>query len=176
MNDIKVRPGALPLTPAGDKSPDPDFAAQLDVGDLYQDIILTHSRAPTHMRRLETFDAAAKGDNPMCGDRCEVRIAFGENGSLDQVAFEARGCAISLASADLMAAAMQNRQPQEARRLAAEFTKLVRHGQTESTDPAINTLRPLSGVAEYPSRVKCATLPWAALIAALDGVGETSSE
>ena len=176
MNDVKARPGALSLDPTGDNSPDPDFAAQLDAGDLYQDIILAHSRAPTHMRRLEIFDTSAKGDNPMCGDRCEVRVRFGENGSLDQVAFEARGCAISLASADLMATAVENRQPQEARRLAAEFAKLVRHGQTESTDPAINTLRPLSGVAEYPSRIKCATLPWAALIAALDGVGETSSE
>jgi nitrogen fixation NifU-like protein len=147
-----------------------------DVRDLYQDIILRHSHAPLHMRKLEPFDAAAKGDNPMCGDRCEVRVRFGQDGSLDQVAFEARGCAISLASADLMAEAVQGTTPDTARNLAGQFTQLVRTGDTDSTDAALETLRPLAGVSEYPSRVKCATLPWAALIAALDGAGETSSE
>jgi nitrogen fixation NifU-like protein len=147
-----------------------------DVRDLYHDVILRHSRAPSHMRKLEPFDASASGDNPMCGDRCEVRVRFGNNGSLDQVAFEARGCAISLASADMMAEAVQGRTPASARELTTAFTQLVRSGVTDNDDAAIATLRPLSGVSEYPSRVKCATLPWAALIAALDGLGETSSE
>ena len=176
MSDVMGSGDASPAgsqIDAGGRAPGLTFS---DARDLYQDIILRHSRTPTHMRKLHPFDASASGDNPMCGDRCEVRLRFGENGSLHQVAFDGRGCAISMASADLMAETVQGRSPASARRLAADFTKLVRSGATDSTDPAIETLRPLSGVAEYPSRVKCATLPWAALIAALDGVRETSSE
>ncbi len=166
--------GSGDLSPAGPgQSPGLPF---IEARDLYQDIILRHSRAPTHMRKLDPFDASASGDNPMCGDRCEVRVRFGENGSLDQVAFEGRGCAISLASADLMAEAVQGRTPEDVRTLTEAFTGMVRSGGTDSTDAAIETLRPLSGVSEYLSRIKCATLPWAALIAALDGVGETTSE
>ena len=147
-----------------------------DVRDLYQDIILRHGRNPVNMRRLDPYDAASSGDNPMCGDRCEVRVRFAPDGTLDEVAFEARGCAISMASADLMAEAVSGRAQGAARALAADFAVLARTGQTGSDDPAIEALKPLSGVAEYPSRIKCATLPWAALIAALDGVKEATSE
>jgi nitrogen fixation NifU-like protein len=112
----------------------------------------------------------------MCGDRCEVRIRFNADGALEDVAFEARGCAISMASADLMVDAVRGRTPQSARDLAADLKHLARHGTSDSQDPAIETLKPLSGVSEYPSRIKCATLPWAALVAALDGVKEATSE
>jgi nitrogen fixation NifU-like protein len=145
-----------------------------DVRDLYQDIILRHGRNPVNMRRMENPDAAASGDNPMCGDTCEVR--FDDTGKLDDVAFEARGCAISMASADLMVDAVRGRTAQSARDLAADMKYLAKHGTTGSTDPAIDTLKPLSGVSEYPSRIKCATLPWAALVAALDGDKEATSE
>jgi nitrogen fixation NifU-like protein len=147
-----------------------------DVRDLYQDIILRHGRNPVNMRRMENPDAAASGDNPMCGDRCEVRVRFGTNGHLDDVAFEARGCAISMASADLMVDAVRGRTPQSAKTLAAAFRHLAKHGVVESDDPAIESLKPLSGVSDYPSRIKCATLPWAALVAALDGDKEATSE
>ena len=147
-----------------------------DVKDLYQDIILRHGRNPVHMRRLAPYDAASKGDNPMCGDRCEVRVRLAPNGNLQEIAFEARGCAISMASADLMAEVLTNRTQAEARQLAADFAILAKTGRTESQDPAIETLKPLSGVSDYPSRVKCAVLPWAALTAALDGVQESTSE
>ncbi len=147
-----------------------------DVRDLYQDIILRHSRQPLHMRRLENFDARAVGDNPMCGDRCEVRLRLDPDGTIADIGFEARGCAISLASADLMAEATAGRTAPQVRALAEDFFALVRTGATTSGDPALQQLKPLSGVAEYPSRIKCATLPWAAALAALDGAGETSSE
>jgi nitrogen fixation NifU-like protein len=147
-----------------------------DVRDLYQDIILRHGRNPVHMRMLEPYDAKSSGDNPMCGDRCEVRVRFGDAGGLAEVAFQARGCAISMASADLMVEAVRGRGAQSARDLAGAFEGLVRTGDSDVDDPAIDSLRPLAGVAEYPSRVKCATLPWAALVAALDGVEEASSE
>jgi nitrogen fixation NifU-like protein len=147
-----------------------------DVRDLYQDVILRHGRNPLHMGRLEKFDASSFGDNPMCGDRCEVFLRYGTDGQVEKIGFEARGCAISMASADLMAESATQRTPDEIRALASDFFNLVRTGETPSQDRAIARLRPLSGVAEYPSRVKCATLPWAALLAAMNGDTEATSE
>ena len=142
-----------------------------DVRDLYQTIILDRSRNPRHMHGMEPCDATASGENPLCGDQVRVRVRFAPDRSVAEAAFEARGCAISMASADLMADAVQGRDAASIRTLAAEFAELARTGTTVSTDAAIDTLKPLSGVSEYRSRVKCATLPWSALIAALDGAG-----
>lgn len=139
------------------------------IRDLYQDIILDRGRNPRHAHALDPFDAAAKGDNPMCGDQVEVRLTFDADGKIGDAAFEARGCAISVASADLMTEIIRGRSQTDIRQLASDFETLARTGDTPSQDAAIETLRPLSGVSEYRSRVKCATLPWSALIAALDG-------
>ncbi len=142
--------------------------------DLYQETILRHARQPLHMRDIANPDATASGDNPMCGDRCAVSIKFAPDQTLADIAFRARGCAISLASADLMADTLRNRTPASIRALAEDFKTLVKTGAT--TNPNLDTLRALSGVSEYPSRIKCATLPWAALLAALDGRQEATSE
>jgi len=139
-----------------------------DVRDLYQEVILDRGRNPRHMHRLEPFDASAKGDNPMCGDQIELRLVFAEDGRVADAAFEARGCAISLASADLMAEVVRGHDGTELRALALSFGELAKTGVLDSNDTELEKLRPLSGVCEYPSRVKCATLPWTALIAALD--------
>jgi nitrogen fixation NifU-like protein len=147
-----------------------------DVRDLYQDIILERSRNPRHMHALDPFDASATGDNPMCGDQVEVRLAFAADASVAEAAFQARGCAISLASADLMAEHVRGRRPDEIRALAANFAHLARTGQAPAKDAALSSLQVLAGVAEYPSRVKCATLPWSALLAALDRGKETNDE
>jgi nitrogen fixation NifU-like protein len=145
-----------------------------DVRELYQNIILERSRNPRHMHCMDPFDASAEGDNPLCGDRVTVRLRYGAEGRIAQAAFEARGCAISMASADLMADIVAGRTPDEVLRLSEAFAQLVRTGTTE--DAAIAPLLPLAGVSEYKSRIKCATLPWAALTAALAGQRETSSE
>ena len=142
--------------------------------DLYQDVILDRGRNPRHMHRLDPFDAAARGDNPMCGDEVEVRLTFAPDRTVSDVAFEARGCAISMASADLMADVVRGRDASAIRALAAEFEDFARTGETASSDAALEVLRPLSGVSEYRSRVKCATLPWSALVAALDGRKEVA--
>ncbi len=146
-----------------------------DVRDLYQNIILDRGRNPHHMHRMEPFDACAAGENPLCGDQVEVRVRFA-GGTVTEAAFEARGCAISMASADLMAEVVRGRDAHAIRGLAAEFGELARSGVSGSADPAMAILQPLSGVSEYRSRVKCATLPWSALIAALDGAKETSHD
>ena len=147
-----------------------------DLRDLYQEVILDHGRRPRHGSRLAAFDATAKGDNPMCGDRVQVFVRRDDAGRIAQAGFEARGCAISIASADLMAEVVAGLSDEQARALAARFRDLARTGDVAGEDAAIERLRPLAGVHEFPSRVKCATLPWHALLAALDGKGEASSE
>jgi nitrogen fixation NifU-like protein len=150
-----------------------------DLRDLYQEVILDHGRKPRHAHRLDTFDATAKGDNPMCGDRVQVWVKLAAD-TIDRVGFEARGCAISVASADLMAETVQGRSRADTKALFEAFRTMARTGACPEcavrlAEP-MERLAPLAGVHEYPSRVKCATLPWHAMIAALDGTKEASSE
>jgi nitrogen fixation NifU-like protein len=151
-----------------------------DLRDLYQDVILDHGRRPRHAGKPARFDATAKGDNPMCGDRVQVYVGYAPDGTIAEARFDARGCAISVASADLMAETVAGRTPADARALFAAFRDMARTGSCPHCDPALTEplerLAPLSGVHEYPSRVKCATLPWHALVAALDGAQEATSE
>ncbi len=137
-----------------------------DLRDLYQEVILDHSRHPRHQHRLDPFDGAAKGDNPMCGDRVEVRVRMAD-GRVAEAGFEARGCAISVASADLMAETVAGRSPGGVRDLAQRFRNMVRTGTCPDCDD-MAPLQPLAGVHEYKSRLKCATLPWDALLSALE--------
>ncbi len=142
-------------------------AAFDDAADLYQRVIMERGRTPHHMRRMEPFDTVAKGDNPMCGDRVEVRVRY-DGERIAEAAFEARGCAISIASADLMADAVPGHTPLEVRDLSARFHAMVQSGSCPDCDAAMDRLRPLSSVSEYRSRIRCATLPWDALLAALE--------
>lgn len=151
-----------------------------DLRDLYQEVILDHGRHPRHAHRLESFDASAKGDNPMCGDRIQVWVKYGPDSTIADTGFEARGCAISVASADLMAETVNGRSIRDTRALFTAFRELARTGSCpdcdRTLDEPLERLAPLAGVHEYPSRVKCATLAWHALIAALDGGKEATSE
>ncbi len=151
-----------------------------DLRDLYQEVILDHGRHPRYAHRLESFDATAKGDNPMCGDRIEVWVKLAPDGSIADTGFDARGCAISVASADLMAETVRGRSPGDTRALFEAFREMARTGACPACDAALaeplERLQPLAGVHEYPSRVKCATLAWHALIAALAGSKEATSE
>ncbi|HEY0421510.1 MAG TPA: SUF system NifU family Fe-S cluster assembly protein [Acetobacteraceae bacterium] len=145
-----------------------------DVRDLYSAAIIERGRRPRHMRRLEAFDATARGDNPMCGDRVQVWVKYGPRGAIAETGFDARGCEICKASADLMVEAVGGRTPEQTRALFAEFSSMARTGEAPPEVP--DSLRPLANVHEYPSRIKCATLAWTALVAALDGKGEATSE
>ena len=144
-----------------------------DVRDLYQEVILDRGRHPRHMHRMDQFDASAARDNPMCGDRIEVRVRLDDGNRIADAAFEARGCAISLASADLMAELVPGHTADTIRELAEAFRTLASTGRlpgglAPDSAAALEKLLPLSGVSEYPSRIKCATLPWNALLASLD--------
>lgn len=153
--------------------------AAAGVRDLYQDLILEHGRRPRNHRRLDSATHRARGDNTMCGDRLELFLAVADDHILD-AGFQARGCAISIASGSLMTEAVKGRSPAEAKALAVAFGTLVRSGACPKCDAALvdplGKLSALSGVHEFPSRVKCATLAWQTLNAALDGGTEASSE
>lgn len=143
-----------------------------ELRDLYSDAIRTHGRAPRHGQRPDVFDASARGDNPMCGDRVEVFLRRGA-GTITAAAFEARGCEVSIASADLMCDAVAGLPDGEARSLAHHMEAMARTGECDGCDAR---LHPLAAVHRYPSRRRCVTLPWAALLAALDRPEETARD
>jgi len=143
-----------------------------ELRDLYSAEIRKHGRTPTHARRPDGFDAEAKGDNPMCGDRVTVFIRR-DGDRVAAAGFEARGCEISVASADLMCEVVTNTSADHIRQAASQVALLAQTGECPECDAR---LMPFSAVHEYRSRVKCVTLPWNALLAALDGEKESSSE
>ena len=151
-----------------------------DLRDLYQEVILDHGRKPRNFRRLEDATETARGDNPMCGDRIELFIRRADDGTIADAAFQGRGCAISTASASLMTETVKGKTAEEAKALGAQFRELAMTGACPDCGAAfaddMERLAPLSGVHEFPSRVKCATLAWHTLNAALDGAKEASSE
>lgn len=150
-----------------------DFEA---LRDLYQEVILDHGRKPRNHFRLEVFDASARGDNPMCGDRVELFLKLDDAGRIARASFLGRGCAVSQASASLLTELVPGRTRDEARALGARLREMARSGARDDSTEALTRLSALSGVHEFPSRVKCATLAWHALDAALDGAKEASSE
>jgi nitrogen fixation NifU-like protein len=146
----------------------------MDLRELYQDIILDHGRHPRNFRAIEHPTHTAQGHNPLCGDRVTVYLAV-EGDRIADVSFEGRGCAISTAAASLMTEVLKGKTVEEARDLFANF-----HARVTGVDAAplapefeddMERLEPLTGVRSYPARVKCATLSWHALEAALKGSG-----
>ena len=139
-----------------------------ELGDLYQDIILEHSKRPRNYRTLEAANRKAEGFNPLCGDHFTVYLEIGD-GQIRDISFQGSGCAISKASASMMTQALKGKRTEEAEELFQKFHQVVtgKNG-TESHDD-LGKLEAFAGVSEYPVRVKCATLAWHALRAALQG-------
>ena len=150
-----------------------------DLRDLYQEVILDHGRKPRNFRRLEDADRAARGDNPMCGDRLELFLKLAPDGSIADAAFQGRGCAISTASASLMTETVKGKTAAQAHALSDRFRELAMTGTCPDCGADLSEemerLQPLSGVHEFPSRVKCATLAWHTLRTALEGRQDTVS-
>ncbi|HML16127.1 MAG TPA: SUF system NifU family Fe-S cluster assembly protein [Bryobacteraceae bacterium] len=140
-----------------------------DLGDLYQDVILDHGRKPRNFGRVENPSATAEGFNPLCGDRLTVQVTF-DHDRVTDVHFLGAGCAISIASASLMTEVLRGKTKQEAEQIFQSFHDLLTTDKPESA--ALGKLAVFSGVREYPMRVKCATLAWHAVRAALRNSGE----
>ncbi len=141
-----------------------------DLRELYQEVILDHAKQPRNFGHPPACNRQAKGHNPLCGDRLTVYLTV-EKGVVTDAAFEGAGCAISMASASLMTEMLKGKTEAEAQALFTEFHALVAGDGTESAGGAedLGKLAVFSGVREYPVRVKCATLPWHAFVAALKG-------
>lgn len=139
----------------------------MDLRDLYQDIIVDHNRSPRNFRLIDPADREAQGYNPLCGDKLGVYLTMQDN-TIKDLAFLGSGCAISVASASLMTEALKGKSEDQARALYEQVHAMLT-GQNPEQDPLeLGKLAALAGVREYPSRVKCASLCWHTLIAALD--------
>jgi nitrogen fixation NifU-like protein len=148
-----------------------------DLRELYQEVILDHSKRPRNLRRIPDANCRADGHNPLCGDRATVYLQV-EGGVVRDVSFEGSGCSISTASASMMTDALKGKTVAEAEALFARFHDLVTADPSKATTAAaeLGKLAVFAGVHEFPMRVKCASLPWHTMKAALEGGGRASTE
>jgi len=138
-----------------------------ELGELYQQVILDHNRKPRNFQKLADANRTAEGFNPLCGDQIQLYVKL-EDGRIRDIGFQGSGCAISRASASLMTTALKGKSAAEADALFQRFHRLVT--TDEEADPeALGKLAVFSGVREFPARVKCASLAWHTLRAALHG-------
>lgn len=147
-----------------------------ELNDLYQETILEHNKNPRNFREIEDAERRALGNNPLCGDALQVFVKM-DGDTVSDVAFKGSGCAISKASASMMTQAVKGRTREEVEQLFDEFHRMV----TGSLDPEaeethLGKLRAFAGVLEFPARVKCASLSWHTLNAALHGDESVSTE
>lgn len=138
-----------------------------DLRELYQEVILDHHKRPRNFGTLSAANHHAEGHNPLCGDHIKVHADV-ENGVIRAVTFEGAGCAISRASASLMTDAVKGKPVAEAEKMFEEFHRMVTSGVDEDVEAALGKLAVFCGVREFPSRVKCASLAWHTLHAALE--------
>ena len=136
------------------------------LNELYQNVILEHNRSPRNYRVMEHGNRRAEGNNPLCGDQLTLWVKLGD-GVIEDVSFQASGCAISRASASLMTTVVKGRTEAEAEALFDRFHRLVTGKLEQGESETLGKLAVFSGVSEFPIRVKCATLPWHALRQAL---------
>ena len=147
-----------------------------DLRELYQEVILDHGRNPRNCRQPCDHNRSAEGDNPLCGDRLTVYLKVDPAGIVRDAAFEGRGCAISMASASIMTEMILGRSETQARTLFDRFHQLVTGDGAEENGEDLDKLIVMSGVRNFPVRVKCATLPWHTMTAAMDGRTSATTE
>ena len=147
-----------------------------ELSELYQQVILDHNKKPRNFRKLENANHTADGYNPLCGDQLTIYLDL-EDGLVKEVGFEGSGCAISKASASMMTQAVKGKSKEQAETLFQEFHSMVTGGLNEETEEnSLGHLKIFAGVREFPVRVKCATLPWHTLHAALNRESQVSTE
>ena len=144
----------------------------MNLKELYQEIILDHGKNPRNLRRTENFNKDAKGHNPLCGDKVHVYLKLNENKKVEDISFEGQGCAISMASASIMTDLVKGKEEQEVKEIVSDFLDMIKE-KDQLNSNILNEddktkLMCLSGVKQYPMRVKCATLSWHTLTTAID--------
>jgi nitrogen fixation NifU-like protein len=147
-----------------------------ELSDLYQQVILDHNKKPRNFRKLEAANRTAEGYNPLCGDQLTVYMQL-EDETVRDISFEGSGCAISKAAASMMTQSIKGKTRQEAEKLFDEFHRMVTGQLDEETAPNnLGRLTIFSGVRDFPARVKCASLSWHTMHAALNNEGVVSTE
>jgi len=147
-----------------------------ELSELYQQVILDHNKKPRNFRKLETANYSAEGYNPLCGDQLTVYLNL-EDDTVKEVGFEGSGCAISKAAASMMTQAVKGKSKEQAENLFQEFHSMVTGELNEETEENnLGNLKIFAGVREFPVRVKCATLAWHTLHAALNKEEQVSTE
>jgi len=148
----------------------------MNLKELYQEIILDHGKNPRNLRKTENFNKDAKGHNPLCGDKVHIFLKLNENKKIEDISFEGSGCAISMASASIMTGMVKEKEEKEVKNLTKDFLDMIKEKKelaTKSLSEDDKTkLMSLSGVKQYPMRVKCATLAWHTLISAMTNLQE----
>ena len=144
----------------------------MDIKDLYQEIILDHGKNPRNLGKFDNYNKDAKGNNPLCGDNVHVYLRLNENKKVEDIAFEGHGCAISMASASIMTDMIRGKEEKEVKEIVTDFLGMIKEKDTLDNkilkEDEKTKLMSLSGVKQYPMRVKCATLSWHTLTSALD--------
>ena len=144
----------------------------MNLKELYQEIILDHGKNPRNLRKTDNFNKDAKGYNPLCGDKVHVYLKLNENKKVEDISFEGEGCAISMASASIMTDLVKGKEEKEVKEIVSDFLKMIKEKDKIKTnllnDDEKTKLMCLSGVKQYPMRVKCATLSWHTLTSAID--------
>ena len=148
----------------------------MDLKELYQDIILEHGKSPRNFGKCSGYNHDAKGHNPLCGDQVQVYLKLNDKKKVEEVTFEGSGCAISIASTSIMTELVKGKSFSVAKSIVDEFLEMIKTGAEMKTknldeDQKIKIMS-LSGVKQYPMRVKCATLSWHTLISAIDNTQE----
>jgi len=144
-----------------------------ELSELYQQVILDHSRKPRNFHVLPEANRSAEGNNPLCGDRYTVFLKL-ENGIIKDISFQGSGCAISKASASMMTDRLRGRPVAEAEKIFAQYQQMVTTGPADEAE--LGKLCAFAGVRNFPMRVKCAILPWHAMMAGLKGEKIVSTE
>ena len=147
-----------------------------ELSELYQQVILDHNKKPRNFHKLENANRRAEGYNPLCGDHLNVYLHI-EGDQVQDVSFEGSGCAISKASASMMTQAVKGKSKQEAEALFNEFHRMATGELDEENEPnQLGKLKIFAGVRDFPARVKCATLSWHTMHAALNEQQQVSTE
>ncbi|WP_440909258.1 Fe-S cluster assembly sulfur transfer protein SufU [Candidatus Pelagibacter sp.] len=148
----------------------------MNLKELYQEIILDHGKNPRNLRKTENFNKDAKGNNPLCGDNVHVYLKLNENKKVEDISFEGSGCAISMASASIMTDLVRGKEEFEVKEIVEDFLGMIKENpelkSQKLKEDEKTKLMCLSGVKQYPMRVKCATLSWHTLVSAIDNKQE----
>ena len=148
----------------------------MNLKELYQEIILDHGKNPRNLGSIEGFNKDAKGYNPLCGDKVHIYLKLNDKKKIEDISFEGSGCAISMASASIMTDLFKGKEEKEVKEIVDDFLDMIKEKPELSTrklkEDEKTKLMCLSGVKQYPMRVKCATLSWHTLTSAMDNNNE----